>query len=412
MFRTLIQHYVVTSIAIGTALSLAFLLYMVATSVWLIWYILPMQSGTHAVLHDFPINCTSLTASYPISQEEIIGLDRTCGVSLSSDGQTALSFIPPIRQQFSIRQYLHESGWQSARYGLAIATWPQDSNTNPVLGKSAFKKTISALLFKTVPVRPSVIIQNNSTSNTFGSSRTASIATRSGKTYTFIIGSSIGSLNSTAKKPPVINHSSELQVSIPGQYLASLPASQKEQWDASLGRYFNFIKTGPEIINALPPGSLIEIKKSENATALTVHGSSSQFVESLDKWTRKEEAYRNPVLHYFGLPDGTLGKEWIPGKEDSPLGPLKDGCRHPVSGKQNIWLCANTNSATIYSSEEIMKRSDLSRPDSNYAFLSLDSCPIKDAVPITALADKLCNEFSSIIAYGEPGHLVVQLTGK
>jgi hypothetical protein len=151
----------------------------------------------------------------------------------------------------------------------------------------------------------------------------------------------------------------EIALAVPGSALGNLPPEILREWNALLHSRLNFIHTAPDILAAASGQELVSLYLGEKGASLGVRGAPNAFLTATNKAIVAEEAYRRPEPRAFRLPDGTIGRELVPGEERETTAPQEGSCAETGIG---VVVCRSGNAAAIGSGQDLALNSLKSAP--------------------------------------------------
>lgn len=129
-------------------------------------------------------------------------------------------------------------------------------------------------------------------------------------------------------------------LSLPGSALRTLPTSLESSWDALFHQKLHFLKTKPAIFTQLAAADHAVVLLQGDNLALGFQPGSQDMARLLNELVQNEERYTRPLEQAFRLPDGTIGRELVPGLPGDVFRERDaTGCRAPLEGKTTLWLC-------------------------------------------------------------------------
>lgn len=190
-------------------------------------------------------------------------------------------------------------------------------------------------------------------------------AVRQGSTIRFL---AAPHLNQLADQPPLLVPSSlpadaNAILSVPGSALAVLPPALQASWDALLHQKLHFTHTKPEIFRHLMTADRVVILMRGDDLALGIAPAEQGEAAPLHRWVQDEERYSRPHEQAFRLPDGTIGRELVPGLAgDVFREPDATGCRAPLEGKTTLWLCERAGMVLLATDQSLAQQLPVAAP--------------------------------------------------
>lgn len=154
-----------------------------------------------------------------------------------------------------------------------------------------------------------------------------------------------------------------LSVALPSFFLDKISGRARDSIENTLIADLALVKARPDLLKYLRSGQTFGLIRTHNglnrpaATAVGVSGGSEQFARALDSWVAREQGYVSPIKRSFRLPDGTIGREYIP-LPDAVSGftaPGMDGCASSNIADRQLWRCERSDTVTLGTSSDITR---------------------------------------------------------
>lgn len=152
---------------------------------------------------------------------------------------------------------------------------------------------------------------------------------------------------------PVTAPDTKLAITMPGTTIASLPASLQKQLNDTISRRLRLNHTTPDILEFTSQFEYVALRATKTDTAIGIIGDAALFSTIAEQWLQEDDQQQRPQERSFRLPDGSLGKETIPGEVRSVLSPTHDGCRAPLTDRARQWLCQDDTQSTLGTSSAL-----------------------------------------------------------
>lgn len=316
---------------------------------WFMWGIVAQPEGPTVFFDIAP----SLRPAYA-NLESRYTLSRTLPVNPLSvrrlawqkNPQTELIALVPARGTTpALKQELAQAGWRYRRLGgLMIAQRGQlpahNAFSTRTLLRQGARELARHLWRDGLPLQPLAILHLPASSELFSSGARAVITSRRGSLIVLLRTHNAwpdATVISTTETPAPV---SDLELALPGDWLATLPADIASRWQAELWQNFALTESQPAIAKELSQYPSVALRIDKPDAAIGARSSSYAFSRAAEEWLADEQGYRNPTTVAFRLPDGTLGYEKRPTRIPIVWHVVGDGrCRTTTLTDYSYWLC-------------------------------------------------------------------------
>lgn len=336
-----------TLIACLLALLCVSLVGWLASSIWVVWHLVPTATWKVAATAE---GVAALPASLPFPEAVRVAAAQSWRIAYIPVPQPTLVLLPSLLNQRQLPRELAALGWQVQRFGPYVVA-SEVAPAAPVSGRHvghALQNAVVTLLTSRWPMLPAVIVQRNQPlaglSHPF-------FAVASGNQSEFHLAISPSETTPPLAAPRLTTPSSDtLQISAPGDFWSRfLP----EQWNALLWREFGFIRTRPAMSQVLGTFPQATVFKQGDSVALVAYGAGEQFNVTVNSWVQEEDRRGRLVSQVFRLPDGTLGYEKVPGEALAVFSPPDaQGCRTGLEQRTSLWLCQGADQSVVATAKE------------------------------------------------------------
>jgi len=217
------------------------------------------------------------------------------------------------------------------------------------LSADSLKQALYTVTIGRAPIQPVLIAGAPDRSINTIEGQIIAIATVTSAEVRIGIGPTVNAASNQLRAEHVTeNHNDQqLVIAIPSFVLNTLPSSQYNGWNMLLQQQLGFSSTSPDILGYISQFDTTHIIIDKEDIALSVTGAVDAFAATINEWAQEDERHHRPQEQSFILPDGSIGRETIPGAPQPVLTPPKDGCRSPINDNTHIWLCQSDQRATI-----------------------------------------------------------------
>lgn len=355
-----------------------------------LWALLPADSAVHVAL-DRTASGTSIIEgllgylsttgleptplSFPVP--ELMPRLNRFAVAQGPDG-AVLVVLPQPRQQAAVRQALQSDGWRVERIGLLLRASRPHRPIPPV--SSAIASAVRDAGRSSMPLFP---IAQAAIAATPGQAAVHLVAVADQREIR-LYASQTNTMAEGLTLPTAAAKGNTFQ--LPGPVFSLLPAPLQRDWEAQLREKFGFTHTKPAILSELAAQKTVTVQWERNSLTITVAGDPDHFSQTVESWIQAEDAQRHPQQQSFRLPDGTRGRELIPG----PIRPVftqAGSCREGLPDRLALWVCNGEASAALSTERALAQAAAAGQPMPGWLIqLEADSTPLGTVLPGTVIA--------------------------
>lgn len=337
-------------------------LFAISASSWFLWFALPATSSIRWTFSNVkPVADfipASIQSSLPFPQSHAYRLG-----SSQSDEDTTLVVLPRLTHQKSVVDDLNRSGWQTRRMGLLVCASRRSLDCTSYA--ASILPALKTMVFSRLPVFPDAILSINGSAREapalINHNSVAVIASASGQQFKILSSSSLSSLNNSPRLSAQAP-AADISLSVPGSSIALLPEALRRVWNDSIQARLHLANTKPDIMDYLSQFEWVRISLSGEEITLAIDGAANSFDNTVEEWLTTDDRYSRPAKKVFRLPDGTLGREQVPGASRNVLTEHQDNCRFSID-PYNIILCRNDGAASLSNRHVTAARQALMSPD-------------------------------------------------
>jgi hypothetical protein len=256
------------------------------------------------------------------------------GENITLLAQPKFIFSPSTQRE--VARQLTRDGWQVERRGLALVARDHTGELpNPYL--AALRAIRQQLRF-----RPLALLEIGEGAVSWYRQPLAAAVTADGSEVTILTAPDIEHLPSKTV-PAGFPAAAEMSFTLPGAPLAGLPPDVSAEWNALLVLRLGFKHTAPHLIGPAAGRDSVFLSITETGAAFGATGSTQSLKDTLQEALAAEEAYLRPQERAFRLPDGTIGREVVPGEERETTSPAPGSCTEAAA----LAVCTNGSAVAI-----------------------------------------------------------------
>lgn len=324
-------------LAVGLTLLLSLTLaWFFLTSPWLTWQLLPdapikvvvdTSEGAAKILAD-----SLLAGASEVSVHQGSALDRLKYVALKLN---PFNFAPGVTQ------------WPS----LGAVAWAN------------LRQAGHRMIFERVPLYPDVIAAAEPNAIFASEPLTLIGKSHQGKVR-FRVAASLAADTRNPWRPRAEPSAGvTLDITVPGNLFLALPMSLRVGWNDLLWRRLHLTAIRPDIASYISQFKTVHINLTSAEVTLGVRGAPDAFTETIKTWWQDNERNGRPTQRSFRLPDGTLGRELVPGEPRPLFMPVDSSCQADGEAEDDFWLCQKGNQAILSSAEAKARLTDIASTD-------------------------------------------------
>lgn len=312
--------------------------WVLATLPWVLWHLLPGGDAAVFLRLTSPSGAMVADLFVPYAPDEVVASRqaiRQLAAVRTSRGMVAV-IEPRLLAQMSLSADLRAAGLTVARIGPLLWVSADPAARRPSF-VTAMRVTFASLWGARQPLWPTLIA--TLPSRLWGGQDPIDVVGVAHRGRLQVLATTLGAVPVSGRlvEPRSV---AMLDLSVPGEVLRLLPEPLAARWNEELRRRLQLTATTPDLVSLLAsfPGVQLRLV-GDDGVELALTGDTEQATLSLRQVLEAEERTRRPRTRAFRLPDGTIGRERIPGEPEPLWVAAQDDCERPATDTIPWWLC-------------------------------------------------------------------------